>query len=495
MRGILLAARGLGWRKGLTVALVAVSTLAIAVTTMLAVYLSAATEQILDQHLEHASRQHTGVSVAYQVTSEWTLAGFVRHGISATKQAQNAVDFLDHRAELAGRFARSVAAVDSGLVAIPLPGGTVDTRVVWRDGQCARLRFVSGRCPRRAGEVTIAADDAARYRVRLGDVLTNRVVGMPMRVTGLYDLRDPGEQYWFGRDYFQRLVGDPMARRPRNPRIFALFVPRSAVDRFAEYTAVADRGLAREGIDLADEAALVGALDTTRKAFATAPPAGPAEFSWGFATRLPEVLKGFDADRARVDRGGLIIGLQVLVIAWYVLYLLVTSSAEQRQAEIALAKLRGRSLPATLGFAAVQPALVLACAAPLGVVLGWLAGLFVCPLFLRPDVPVGVDLRALLAVLLVVSGGIVASALALAHVVRDPVAELLRRLPSVRRGPVAAVLGAVVCALALAGAYELRTLARPRATHSDCSRRAWWRWRSPSSAGRRSYSVPGSGRG
>jgi putative ABC transport system permease protein len=455
----MLSIRALGWRKGFTLALVVVATLAVGSTAMAASYVSGAANLVFDQKLERAATYDTGISIGNARASGRWLILMPDNG-EPVNAAMSAKAFLDQRDELAGHFEPAVAVISMGAVETQLSpaSGPVELEVAWREGQCGKLPFVEGRCPVGIDEVTLPVDDANKAGIAIGDELNDIVPRRTLRVTGLYKVPDASDSHWFGRSYFQRLAPRPTRNGVTPPKIPAAFVSQPTADQFDSYNAGADRALRLGTVDRSSEELLLQAVQTTQGALAEEQLAGVEAAGWTLDTRLPAILREVRAEQDRLDRGGLIIGTQVMVIAWYVVYLLVASGTEQRQGEIALSKLRGHGLPVTLLFAAGQPALVLLLATPLGVALGVGVASLVGPALLPAGLQIELDLRTLLAVAVVVTGGIIASALALLHVVRDPVADQLRRMLPVRRGRAPVVVGAVICALALAGAYELRAL-------------------------------------
>jgi hypothetical protein len=69
---------------------------------------------------------------------------------------------------------------------------------VWRQGVCAHVWIVRGRCPAAAGEVMISERTVGgTFGFRLGGRV-NATAGAALRIVGTYVPRNPTEVFWFG---------------------------------------------------------------------------------------------------------------------------------------------------------------------------------------------------------------------------------------------------------------------------------------------------------
>ncbi len=78
------------------------------------------------------------------------------------------------------------------------------SRLLWRDGYCAQLVVVAGRCPQGPNEVIASTVDQTTWDVKLGTTVkvapdTDADGGGTLTVVGLYRPKDAGADYWFGR--------------------------------------------------------------------------------------------------------------------------------------------------------------------------------------------------------------------------------------------------------------------------------------------------------
>ena len=79
---------------------------------------------------------------------------------------------------------------------------------------------------------------------------------------------------------------------------------------------------------------------------------------------IAELLVEVAPQRRDLQGAALAITLQLAAVAWFVLFLVVATTTEERSAEVALAKLRGLSLRRTAVLALAEPIVLLLVAAP-----------------------------------------------------------------------------------------------------------------------------------
>jgi hypothetical protein len=173
---------------------------------------------------------------------------------------------------------------------------------------------------------------------------------------------------------------------------------------------------------------------------------------------LPDYLDSLDPALAEVAAASFAVTAQLVLLAWFVLFLVVAATSEERSGEVALAKLRGMTPRATVAFGLAEPLLLLALAMPLGLLLAYLADLLLTSRFLAPGTTVSVEPVVLLALAVCFLGGAVAAGLAARSILSAPVLDQLRRTGGTRARLVrSAAVDAVAVALAAAGVYELTT--------------------------------------
>lgn len=456
----MLSLRGLAWVWGRTVVLTLVATLAVASAAASAVYIGAAMKDVVDLRIGAAPAPESGLSLVYLGLP----TGFEVHDPKAPQSplawAQAAGAFLDKREGLASGLTPTVLHVGTPApTEIRMPKGRVEAYVGWRAGQCDHLTFVAGRCPAQAGEFALAAKDAAHYGVAVGMSLPGVVRGVHVRVTGLYTVPDQTSSYWYGGGYFQRVPARIDPRRGEiPPTIAALLISRADADELTSFKAGADKALTDDRPSITRLAALAGAMQRADTAFSDHPVAGSTLQSWSIETRLPALVAQADKDLSVIKRRALLVDLPLLIIAWYLLYVLVRSNAEQQQTEVALAKLRGHRLRSTALFALSRPACVLLLAGPLGLVISPAVMRVVAGPLVGPDAVFTLDRTAVGAAGVAMAGGITASLLALVTVLKDPVGQQLRRVRPTARGRSNLVVGTIICVVAGTGAIESATL-------------------------------------
>ncbi len=325
---------------------------------------------------------------------------------------------------------------------------SVGGALVWRDGYCARLTVVEGRCPQRPNEVIASVADKATWDFRIGSSVRatpgeNADGGGPLTVVGFYRPQQPRGEYWFG----QYPTGH--SRPPSDldsggtDHFFAdrtTFTGKAWTPRLSSDTRVLP-GVAR----IND---LVPLQDATNKVNGNAVERGiNAENTSSLATVVDQIQNQRSQGRTIIP----LVMVQVALFGVVVLALALGALVDQRRPEIALSRLRGASIRRT------ARSLIIELGIP--VLIGTLAGLatgfglllvaraswlrYGAPLELPWTVPAALALAvvvALLVVVLQVRGG-----------VRQTISSLLRRVPARGRGWTVGVVDLCIIVFAVAG--------------------------------------------
>ena len=151
-----------------------------------------------------------------------------------------------------------------------------------------------------------------------------------------------------------------------------------------------------------------------------------------------------------------VVGAELLMLTWLVLYVLLVSSTEARTSEIVLGKLRGLTPGETALHALLEPMLLVIAAVPVGVWAGSLALDATGRSILGPNVALTVPGSAWAAAGFAGLGGVVAAVLASIAVLRRPVIDQWRRTER-RPGRTGWVVEAIVATVAIAAVVELIT--------------------------------------
>ena len=441
----------LWWRRGASIAVLAVALTATLTAVVGPMYAGAAAESTLRQVLTDAPAEDTGLHV--QADTDVTvdpLSPILRVLPGGFSPAYpTAIPTLRVPTRVLG----------TGDVAPALSG------IVWRPGTCAHVRFVAGHCPTGAGDVMVSARTAIpTWGLRLGATMTvngllqDRVEpssgGVPvpepgtLRVVGVYTPLDVDDPFWFGRDYFDAHpgFGDGL------DTVDDVFVDRSAMDNASAGTP----GIVWVDYPIKPSAVTLATVPALRRAVAGAQRTFPLTQQPTMTTRMSAVLDRAHDARTGLDGGTALVIVQLLLLAWLVLFEVVSASTESRGPEIAIAKLRGlKPWDATL-FGVGEPVALVAAAAPLGILGGYVATRGLAAAVLLPGVPVHVGLGTWLAAAGALAGGLVATILATRRTLARPILEQWRRAEEhVHRGRHALVLDAIVAAAAIAGLVAL----------------------------------------
>jgi putative ABC transport system permease protein len=444
----------LWWRRGASIAVLAVALTATLTAVVGPMYAGAAAESTLRQVLSSAPADETGLHV--QADTNVTvdpLAPILRALPAGFSPAYPvAIPTLRIGTRVQGRG--------------DVP--PVVSNVVWRPGTCQHVHLVAGRCPRGPNDVMVSARTAVpTWALRLGDRMTvsdlfqDQVTpdsgGAPVaapgtfRVVGVYTPLDVDDPFWFGHDYFNAHLGSgPIGDGPDT--VDDLFVDRSAFDNASAGTP----GLVWVDYPLKASAVTRASVPALRRAVAAAQRTFPLTEQPTLTTQLPAVLDRANQARSGLDGGTALVTVQLLLLAWLVLFEVVSASTESRGPEIAIAKLRGlKPWDATL-FGLGEPVALVLVAAPLGILGGYVATRELAAAVLLPGVPVHLGLGTWLAAAGALAGGLTATVLATRRTLARPILDQWRRAEEhTDRGRRALVVDGIVTAAAIVGLVAL----------------------------------------
>ena len=428
-----LALRALWFRRGVSLAVVAVATFVVAAAAAGPLYLRAAGESILQDAVRTAGPDAAGL--------EALLVG------PRSREPGPALDAAVGRALARGRaHGTPIRATEVDVTAEGAGGAAVQVRLTARDRVCDQLR-ITGRCPAAAGEVVASERLAQRLGVGSGGRIAAGT-GEPLAVVGTYVPRDETAPYWFRRAYFNPTGTTDRVGTELGDALFTHAATFERLPADVPLRAVVAVPADLRQVRLADAAA----LSADRRAAVVTLQASAREAQ--VRTSLPDLLDRARSSADLLRAPVLLVVLQLLVLSWLVLFTVVANSVDARGPEVALAKLRGLPARATVGFGLLEPFLLLLLAVPLGLGVALAAVRTVADRSLVGDIPVGLGRGALAAAGIAVLGGALAAAFAARSTLTRPALEQFRRTTprGTRRGWAA---DAAVLTLAAAGLVQL----------------------------------------
>jgi hypothetical protein len=471
---------GLWSRRGLNLSCFVVTVVAVSASLLGPMYGRASAEHLLDTRIDQRAPYTTGLTYQVPALHETRLP----FGSPSAYRPPDPVQLVsDARAATQGRDwdrywqRRTPWLLDEGG---QLKFGTFlfEAPLYWRQGMCS-LADVTGRCPTRPGQALVQQTMARTMGVGPGDVVrlhftdqytyelhdkdgTHQTEGAQGRtavfhVVGTYTVPHPSSPRWYD---LSRFTGIANLRPPPTGRTSGGSLPHTPALLVAPGSMTSQTFVG--GVDLPIDTAAVN-LDTMA---ATQHAAGRFT-GMALGSQDPNVVAELDvtsvfatvrAEHALLSRIMLAALAPFVVLALLLLFALVSAAAQVRRPHVALAKLRGHSRLQVLRFAVSEPALVVALATPVAVVLAYVAARLLARTWLSPITPVVADQSAVLACVAVVSAALLASALAAWGVMREPLASALASATSPRRASRAGVvLRSAVVAVAIASVAQLLT--------------------------------------
>jgi hypothetical protein len=452
-------ARGLRARLLLSAGSVLLTALAVGSAVLGPSFQDAVVNSYAITRLDEAPARVTGISRTWQPRSAGSPA-------AAIDRAREVVEPLDP-----GPWLSAQAQLES--VELSALRGVV--RLMARRDACEHLE-VTGRCPRRPGEVLLLATDAETTGATVGERLAldifepSAIAGEYPRapfpevaVTGTYVTPDD-EAFWYDTARFtstpeqESLTG---SYTPYSPAPL-LTVPET-FDRLraGQWRVRVDRRL--------DVAADLTAADlAVAKRTVAAVPEEPVEIGGGtlrgdndlndLAAVAAEVREQQDTARASVAPAV----LSLVLVALALLMRLLRAASELRVPELALASLRGVRSGRLWALGLAEPLALLLISAPLGVSLGIAMAWALARWWLRPGLPVPLPWTGFAAAFLVLIAAAAVAVVAVGGVLRETLAT---KLAGVRRpggaGRWSAAVELVLVALALAVLFSKLSVRSP----------------------------------
>ncbi len=419
-RHLPLTLAALRWRWATSVSLLVAATLAVAASAAGPLYLSTADGTVLHAHLEAAGASATVVSVGDYVTSSEAAA-------------------LDHPALALGRqyglsrwFGQPVWSVTAAMdLPAPMP-------LVARPGVCSHVHFLVGHCPTTAGQVVLTSRSAQAVGLHLGSTVVPTAppgVG-PVTVVGIIAPGNLANPYWLGQDYFNFGGGSLDA---------AFTVPATVAS--LPSTAVAQFPLLPSRVTVGNVAVMEQAVSAYERA-------ATEQLGLTTGSKLFAAVSSYANSGSLMAAIVLVVDLQLVLLALFVIFGLVQRSAEARRREVALAKLRGFRLTRVLSLGLAEPALLTLIALPAGLIVAY-AGMAIAQRLALPNSVVLLQPLPVLAGMAAFAGGLIAAVVGVRRTISSRLSDELRAVEPKASGAARAAMDGAALALAVAGIVEL----------------------------------------
>jgi putative ABC transport system permease protein len=443
-----LALRGMRWRTGPSLAVLVVAVVAMAGAALGPLYAHSSQESLVRDGLTQSPPVTTGVQSLGNVAGQTQFSPAQLTKAVEERAADPALDPWYRPATLSLTVLEGAPSVQGHQLGL--------AQVSWYRGQCGAVTVVTGHCPDGASQAMVSSRTATSSGVRLGTVIRLGITSDPtvdrVTVVGTYDPATADPAVWglaIPSQYAPgRIEGSP-------DRLDEIVVDQATMLRSnGDVAVVTLRAIDPAAVHLDDLPAL---RDAVVKATAVPDPTagtGPRTLS---VSGLTDYLDALAPQLQSVSAASFAVTAQLVLLAWFVLFLIISSTSEERSGEIALAKLRGMTPRATVSFGLAESLILLVLAVPLGLLLAYAADLLLASRYLVAGTTVALTPSVLVALGVCFLGGAAAAALAARGILTAPVLEQLRRTGGRRARLVrSTAVDAATVALAAAGVYELR---------------------------------------
>ena len=449
MESLRLALRGLRWRAGQSVAVLVVAIVAMGGAALGPLYAGSAEDSLVRDDLATAPPVSTAVLTRGSIAGQTEYSPTALRDAVEKRAADPALDPWYGPGTLGLVVHDGSAEFDGHVLGV--------AQVGWHRGQCGGITIVKGHCPSGSREAMISTRTVATFGVPLGSVLrvgiSPDVAQDSVRVVGTYDAATASPAVW-GLDTPAQFA--PARSEGPPDRIDEIVVDETTMlDSTGDLAAVSDRVINASSVHLVDLPALRAAVEATTAPDNVTSQTGPRTTS---ASSLPEHLDALTPKLDAVASAAFAVTAQLVLLAWFVLFLVVAATSDERAGEIALAKLRGMSRRSTLRFGLAEPVLLVVVALPIGLLLAWAADTLLAHNYLVSGTSVALTGVVALALLVCFLGAVAAAVLAARGILSAPVLEQLRRTGGRKARLVrSTAVDAAAVALAVAGIYELKT--------------------------------------
>ncbi len=440
-----LLTRALRWRAGAAVALLLVATVAVVAAAAGPLYLDTANDSVLHSVLLSNSVQANGITVIPQF-SPTTPGSFVERAALVLQAAR--------RYGIYRWYDQGKTVLDAGVAVTARSGIAYASDLISDPGQCGTLRFISGSCPTAPDQVAVTARSLAALGAHLGSTVAVVPVhggpSVPVKVVGIVSLGNPAASFWFGGEsgYFDfgPAIGCSITQSCL-PHLDAFFTGAATAAGFPSVQAI-------------DEFPIkIGAVHTTVAATFNSAVGAFARYTnqalaAPVSTDLGKELSQASQESNLMQAIVVVVDLQLVLLALFVLFGLVARTAEAREKEVALAKLRGFRTRSVLAVGLLEPVAMLCVSLPVGLLLAFLAMRVAQPLLL-PGALVTLQPLVLWAAVAAFAGGLFATLFGARRILTRRLSEELRAVEPKSSSTARAALDAAALALALAGILEL----------------------------------------
>jgi putative ABC transport system permease protein len=378
MRGSLgLLLRGMRWRLGVSLLTVLTATIAVGAAVLGPLYLRTAGDSVVRTTIHSAPVYQRGATISSPPGQSLQLPQLAR--------AEQKVERLGG----ANRWYGSPITSVISSVEFVLDKSPLRSQLLFRTGICGYLHFEAGSCSLGPGDVLISARSARELHATLGSVLVAGADGssrpLRLKITGVYAVPNLQLGYWWddGAGYFPfgQTTGPnhlPEIDSLISSAATALAVPVQDVPQI-----VGQVPLLANKIGLADESPLKHALDSVSSALTSK--------GLVLSTQLNALFGNADHQRHVMSTIVAIAAVQLVVLAIWVLASLLVRSADARQSEIRVARLRGFPASSLVWATAAEPAILCLIGVVLGVAVAWLAIVFARGQVLDPAATIAAD--------------------------------------------------------------------------------------------------------
>ena len=330
MHAVALVLRGIRWRAWASLAVLFVAVVATAAAVAAPMYAHSAEESLIRDRLGAENPVSTGYLVRGQ------LAGQTQFSASDVMQAVRAAS-LDSRLDAwYGRPTLGVSVTDAQITVGSHALGIAE--VGWHEGMCTGgIVVLRGRCPTSGREAMVSAGLADSAHLAVGsqlDLGIYRPDGNQARIVGVYDAATAKAAVW-GPSTPAQAASAAVEGQP--DRLDEVLVPQDEILGSAGQVAAASlRPLLADRLTVD---ALPDAVAAVADASGTMDPQGAVHLSR--VSTLAEAVDQLAPDRSQVRTAAFAVTAQLVLLAWAVLFLIVSATADERSGEVALAKLRG----------------------------------------------------------------------------------------------------------------------------------------------------------